>query len=520
MGRSVWNGGLNLLGLVVGRRSFVDGVVEISGRVAGAAGGCPDCGTSSSSCHSRYVRTLSDLPISGAIVKLRLSVRRFRCKQRACQRKTFSEALAPGIGRRHGRRVARCDELVHAVGLALGGRPGSRMLARLAAPWSKDTLLRAVRREAAAASSAPAATVIGIDDFAWRRGHSYGSIIVDLERRTVIDILPNRQRDTVMAWLKANPQVRIICRDRGPGYGAAAAEAAPQARQVADRWHLFENASAAFLAAVRSELPRLRKALSPEGPVDPEILGKAERIQWEAAMTREAVNRRVLALASQGVPLKAIARTTGLSRQTIRKIVRGQRHDIFRTRQSSLDPWIVRLEAEWTGGCRVGAELWRRLKASGFAGSLRVVSEWTTRRRRDDRLGQPAGSPLSARTIARGLTVEREAGSARIALVNAVIETAVPELIVARDLMDRFHAMMRSNDVGRLEPWIASAKEGNLASFAAGVEADREAVAAAITEPWSSGQVEGKVNRLKLIKRQMYGRPNLDMLKARVMSAA
>ena len=323
-----------------------------------------------------------------------------------------------------------------------------------------------------------------------------------------------------MAWLKANPQVRIICRDRGPGYGAAAAEAAPQARQVADRWHLFENASAAFLAAVRSELPRLRKALSPEGPVDPEILGKAERIQWEAAMTREAVNRRVLALASQGVPLKAIARTTGLSRQTIRKIVRGQRHDIFRTRQSSLDPWIVRLEAEWTGGCRVGAELWRRLRASGFAGSLRVVSEWTTRRRRDDRLGQPAGSPLSARTIARGLTVEREAGSARIALDKAAIETAVPELIVARDLMDRFHAMMRSNDVGRLDPWIASAKEGNLASFAAGVEADRDAVAAAITEPWSSGQVEGKVNRLKLIKRQMYGRPNLDMLKARVMSAA
>lgn len=516
---SVLNGGLNPPGLVVERRSFVDGVVEISGRLAGAHGCCPDCGTSSSSCHSRYVRTLSDLPISGAIVKLRLSVRRFRCKQRACQRKTFSEALAPGIGRRHGRRVARCDELVHAVGLALGGRPGSRMLARLAAPWSKDTLLRAVRREAAAASPAPA-TVIGIDDFAWRRGHSYGSIVVDLERRAVIDILPDRQRDTVISWLKANPQVRIICRDRGPGYGAAAAEAAPQARQVADRWHLFENASAAFLVAVRSELPRLRKALSPEGPVDPETLSKAERIQWEAATTREAVSRQVLALASQGVPLKAIARTTGLSRQTIRKIVRGQRHDIFRTRQSSLDPWIVRLEAEWTGGCRVGAELWRRLRASGFSGSLRVVSEWTTRRRRDDRLGHPAGSPLSARTIARGLTVEREAGSARIALVNAAIETAVPELIVARDLMDRFHAMMRSNDVGRLDPWIAAAKKGNLASFAAGVEADRDAVAAAITEPWSSGQVEGKVNRLKLIKRQMYGRANLDMLKARVTAAA
>ena len=394
------------------------------------------------------------------------------------------------------------------------------MMARLAAPWSKDTLLRAVRREAATAGAAPAATVIGIDDFAWRRGHSYGSIVVDLERRTVIDILPDRQRGTVMAWLRENRQVRIICRDRGPGYGAAAAEAAPQARQVADRWHLFENASAAFLAAVRSELPRLRKALSPETPVDPETWSKAERIQREAAATREAVNSQVLALAAQGVPLKAIARTTGLSRQTIRKIARGQRHDMFRTRQSSLDPWLVRLEAEWTGGCRVGAELWRRLRASGFAGSLRVVGEWATRRRRDDRLGQAAGPSPSARTIARGLTVERDSASARIALVNATIETVAPDLITARDLMDRFHAMMRSRDVARLEPWIASAKEGKLASFAAGVEADKDAVAAAITEPWSSGQVEGKINRLKLIKRQMFGRANLDLLKARLVVAA
>jgi transposase len=394
------------------------------------------------------------------------------------------------------------------------------MMARLSVPWSKDTLLRTVRREAAAAGRVPAATVIGIDDFAWRRGHSYGSIVVDLERHTVIAILPDRQRDTVMAWLRDNEQVRITCRDRGPGYGAAAAEAAPQAQQVADRWHLFENASAAFLAAVRSEMPRLRKALSPEKPVDPETLSKAERLRWEAAVTREAVNSQILALAAQGTPLKAMARTTGVSRQTIRKIVRGQRHDIFRTRQSSLDPWRVRLEAEWASGCRVGAELWRRIQVAGFVGSLRVVSEWATRRRRDERLGQPAGLSLSARTIARGLTVERDTASARTALVNATLETAAPDLIMAREMLDSFHAMMRSKDATRIDPWIASAKESKLASFAAGIKADKDAVAAAITEPWSSGQVEGKINRLKLIKRQMYGRANLDLLRARLMAAA
>lgn len=360
--------------------------------------------------------------------------------------------------------------------------------------------------------------MIGIDDFAWRRGHSYGSIVVDLEQRKVIDILPDRQRETIVAWLRENPQVHTICRDRGPGYGAAATEAAPHARQVADRWHLFENASAAFLAAVRSEMPRLRKALAPGVPIDPGTLTRAERIQWDGAKAREMVNKEILALAEQGVPLKAMARTTSVSRQTIRKIVRGQRHDTFRARQSSLDPWFVMLEAEWNAGCRVGAELWRRLKASGFAGSLRVVTEWATRRRRDDKLGHPASPTLSARTVARSLTVERDTGSARNAMVSAVIEKAVPALITARDIVDRFHAMMRSKDVKRLAPWIKAASASKLASFAAGVEADKDAIAAAITEPWSSGQVEGTINRLKLIKRQMYGRANLDLLKARLMA--
>jgi len=153
--------------------------------------------------------------------------------------------------------------------------------------------------------------VVGIDDFAWRRGHSYGSIVVDLERREVIDLLPDRQRDTVIAWLRQNPQVEIICRDRGPGYGAAASEAAPQAQQVADRWHLFENASAAFLAAVRSEMPCLRRALAPTGPVDRATLTRAERIQWDGYQLREALNRQIIDLAGQGVPIRAMAPRPG-----------------------------------------------------------------------------------------------------------------------------------------------------------------------------------------------------------------
>ena len=139
------------------------------------------------------------MPVSGSKVQLRLSVRRFRCVHEPCTRRTFSEPLAPTFGRRYGRRVGRCGAPLRAVAVALGGRPAARMMARLAVPWSRDTMLRALRRGDPMVDPPPPARIIGIDDFAWRCGHSYGSIVVDLERRRVIDLLPDRQRETVIA---------------------------------------------------------------------------------------------------------------------------------------------------------------------------------------------------------------------------------------------------------------------------------------------------------------------------------
>ena len=521
MRRSIEGLGLVPPGIVVEHQNVGTDHIVVSGRLASVEAGCPDCGTLSRSCHSRYVRTLADLPVGGRTMAILLTVRRFRCTTPGCRRTTFSEDVGGQIGRRHGRRSARCDQVVHAVGIALGGRPGSRMMARLATPCSRDTLLRSIRRTAGrlSANTGDAPRVIGIDDFAWRRGHRYGSIVVDLERRAVIDILPDRERETVATWFRANRQVEVICRDRGASYSAAANSAAPQAVQVADRWHLFENASEAFLQAVRAELPRLRKALAPKAVIDPATLTRAERLQWEGALARTTINEQVEALASAGTPIKQIARTTGVARQTVRRILRGVRHEVFRSRQSSLDPWQLRLEAEWDAGCRNGSELWRRLRAAGFVGGLRVVTEWATKRRRDEKTGQPAGASVSARSIARDMTSERSSGSARVAMVNAIVETASPALVEARSLMDQFHAMMRTREPEKLAPWIAAAKESNIAAFAAGIATDQAAVRAAIVEPWSSGQVEGQVTRLKLVKRQMYGRANLDLLKARLMAA-
>ncbi len=201
------------------------------------------------------------------------------------------------------------------------------------------------------------------------------------------------------------PSIKIVARDRNGGYGGAVSRALPEAVQVADRWHLLENVSAAFLAAVQRSMPAIRKAVGAK-TLDPKLLTAAEKLQYEGFRRRRQTNRMVQEMAGEGFPIKRIVRLTGLSRKLVRQILRGEREDVFRIRESSLTAWLPRLEREWSGGCRNGAELWRRLQAAGFRGSLRVVGEWATRQRRAEQ-AVPAGTGKSppARRIARLLTM-------------------------------------------------------------------------------------------------------------------
>jgi transposase len=491
--------------------------VTITIRHTSGTSPCPACGAIARRIHSRYLRRLIDLPLGGRSVRLTVVARRFRCEAVLCGRRIFTERFDDGILAPWARRTGRLDHVVYHLGLALGGRPAASFARRLMLPVSNDTLLRVVRRRGSPRFVPPA--VIGIDDWAWRRNQRYGTIICDLERRKTIALLPDREPSTAQDWLSEQPQIEIVARDRGGAYAQAAAKALPRAAQVADRWHLMENASHAFLDAVRKSMREIRRAIG-AATINPELLTAAERLQYEGYLRREEANAAVLRLAKQGISIKEIVRRTGYSRGLVRRMIRGQRSDVFRVRESSLEAHLQWLDEQWAVGQRNGTELWRRLKKQGFRGCLRVVSEWASRRRHAEKADGALSRTPSSRTIARLMTICRDELSRADTVTVATIEFGVPLLVEAREIVAAFQAMIWKKSLAELDQWLERARSSLVASFANGVIKDRAAVSAAITSPWSNGQTEGQITKLKLVKRQMYGRGKLDLLQARVIGAS
>ena len=257
------------VGLIVESVAQLDDSILVTARAGIQVASCPLCGSPSRRVHSRYVREVSDLPCSGRSVRLRVVIRRYRCDTQHCRRRIFAERFDKTVLLVRSRRTSRLDCIVHHLGLALGGRPAASFAKRLMLPISNDTVLRVVR--ARACPRTEPLNVVGIDDWAFRRNHSYGTIVCDLERRRIVTLLPDREMATVEAWLAGHPDITVLSRDRGGGYGEAASKALPCAIQVADRWHLMENASSAFLSAVRKSMRPIRAAIGAT-TINPELL--------------------------------------------------------------------------------------------------------------------------------------------------------------------------------------------------------------------------------------------------------
>jgi transposase len=514
-------------------------------------GNCPVCRCPTRRIHSHYTRTVADLPWAHYRVVLQLRVRKFFCANGRCPRRIFTERL-PGVVTPWARRTERLVHWLAHIAVALGGAAGVRLSRCLGVPVSRRTLLRVLRRLPLPSFASP--TVLGVDDFAIRKRQSYGTVLIDLERHRPVALLPDRTAETLAHWLQAHPGVEVIARDRSAAYADGAHQGAPAAIQVADRFHLLQNLAEALdqvftahgqvLDAVntawrKQPVPVSAGAVAvPVALADPPTPAEQRAAQRQAR--RQRVYEQVWALHHQGWTAPAIAQQVGVSLRTVQRdlqsatfLGRQRRSDRGR---SLLNPYKAVLLERWNAGCRTAMRLFRDLQRRGYAGSYGLVAAYARRlrqaqgltpgqRRARQLLPMVAESPYQPLTPRRAtwLVLRRaEQRTAAEAEQLAQLRAQQADVAEAIDLAQDFATLVRHRQPMQLDPWLQRATTSALQAvrrFAKGLYEDYDAVKAGVTLPWSTGPVEGHINRLKMLKRQMFGRARLDLLSHRFVRA-
>jgi transposase len=526
---------------------------------------CPVCGQRSCRVHSHYCRRLADLPAHGRTIELNLRLCRFFCDHPDCPKQTFAEPL-PRITQPHARRTCRLAGAIQEIAFAAGGEAGSRLARHIGIITSPDTLLRLTRDNplptAACGEQACAGPrVLGVDDWAFHRGQRYGTILCDLELHRPVDLLPERSAAGFAAWLHEHPGVEFISRDRGADYAKGATLGAPQAKQIADRWHLLHNLIEVFEQALNRQHAMLaevaKTAMQPAAESDlvvmtdppaassnsilaetvesaPRQPTRRQQRQEQSSSRRQARFDQVKELRAQGMPLRRIAVQLRLSRCTVRRYAHTAECPDHAPRPqlaSLLDPFMPYLRRRWDEGCHLAAQLYHEIKDQGFTGSRymvrRRVAAWRDHRNAADIAGlSPATKPRSAwrpsaRSVVWLLLKPDKVRSAEQQMFLAELASRWPALAENVTLIEEFRQLLSGSHADDLPAWVELAGEPailpEIKRFAENLSQDWQAVIEAIRQPWSNGQVEGQVNRLKLIKRQMYGRANFDLLRAKVL---
>jgi transposase len=514
------------------------------------AASCPECHQLSPRYHSRYWRTIADLPWAEYTVQVRVGLRKWRCRTTGCRRRVFCERL-PQVTRPRWRRTMRLAARQHQLAVALGGAPGARISASLGCPVSRNTLLRLLRRTPGPAPPTP--RILGVDDWAQRKGQRYGTVLIDVERRSPIALLPDRDASTLSQWLQTHSGVAVICRDRAGAYAEGARSGAPDAVQVADRFHLLRNVA----DAVQLVFEQYRKMLktvtmvplppvvSPETPSAgavvvgqevtplPGAIPPVAEVAPPPSQPRSERYEHVCQLAQQGWPFTAIAKEVGLHRKTVSLYVRGafspRRHS-----RSILDRYKPYLLARWNAGYWTGTQLWQEIQQQGYRGKRTTVLRYIGQlrqtagvapRTRTPHLTAPVTDPRVDSLTPRQATWlvfrhPKKNTDSDAALLSRLGQLA-PAVAKTLTLGQAFVQMLRSRCSERLDDWLTQAAQSALRPFqrlAKSFRRDLAAIQAGLTLPWSTGPVEGHINRLKMIKRQMFGRAKLDLLAHRFLA--
>jgi transposase len=492
---------------------------------------CPTCGALSSRVHSRYQRRLADAALGGRRLVLVLSVRRLFCDAAACGRRTFAEQVE-GLTVRYGRRTPVLRGMLEQVAVALAGRAGARLTRVLHAPVSRSTLLRLLMSVPDPEHATLTPRVLGVDDFALRRGQIYGTVLIDCQSGKPVELLAGREAQPLADWLQAHPGVEVICRDRSGAYAEGARLGAPGAVQVADRFHLWQNLGKAVERCVARHRPCLRPvdpAPSQPEPSPPQQAPDQARPVGRFAERAARHHALVHELLTQGHGIRAITRHLGWGHHTVQRYARARTWQELvdgkwqGPRPSKLDTFKPHLRQRWEQGATNAAQLHREIRALGFAGSYALVRDYLEHYRHAPEPMAPV--PPTVRQVTGWLTRHPDQLTDDEHLrLKAVLEQC-PELRAATGHVRAFGEMLTNLGGQALPAWITAVRVDAdgvpaLAAFAAGLEHDLDAVTQGLTTRWSSGPIEGRVNHIKMVKRQMFGRAGLPLLRKRVLLTA
>jgi transposase len=506
---------------------------------------CPLCLNSTARIHSHYERTLVDLPCVSFSMTLVMQVGKFFCDNSECIRRIFTERI-PEVVSPWARKTNRLVQQIQTIGLELGGAAGARLSHQVSSLVCGSTILNHLKKLSIPEFEVP--KILGVDDFAFRKGHNYGTILVDLERNKPIALLPDRKADTLADWLIQHPGVEILSRDRSKAYKSGMDKGAPEAIQVADRFHLVKNLEETLekvLCSYDSELKAIEQkqrqdSVSTEIVIvvpKPTTTIKSQAETQDAYQKRVQQQQEIRKLSEQQWSQIAIAQTIGVSVRTVQRYL--SLPDLPETPsysrllgRSSLNPYKQALLEWWNAGIRQPKVLMSLLHQKGYTGSERTLTRYLSALREAQGLPptrvkpviglpqviDPQSPPLTARRAAYLILKRTENRDAEdLELLEKLVEQH-PSLAMAVNLADEFLQLLRQQKAELFDDWLMKALSSSLKhfqTFAGGLFDDYSAVKASMMLDVSNGPVEGLNNRLKMVKRQMYGRAGLELLSKR-----